>query len=168
MPELRAAVETEAGNAQNREVHRQHVPLLAAGVITGRPVNRADFTVRKRGGVEASRLLRILVEPEANRVLWLHVRVAPRARLGPMRLLLRTTADFKTALRSLSALATFANGYANDLGDEALHCQAHPRVFPGQRRQRTSEPTDDVSAVSLDLCRGAQLVVQHLARHRHS
>jgi hypothetical protein len=53
--------------------------------------------------------------------------------------------DFKTALGSLSAIATFAHGCSNDFGDEALHCQTHPRVFAGQRCQGTSEATDDVS-----------------------
>jgi hypothetical protein len=38
-------------------------------------VNSGHFTVRKGGGVEAGRLMRVLVEPEADRVLWLHARV---------------------------------------------------------------------------------------------
>src|SRR5439155_21870075 len=73
--ERRAAVETETGNAQNGELHRQHIALLAARVVTGRLVNSGHFTIRKGGGVEARRLMRVLVEPEADRVLWLHVRV---------------------------------------------------------------------------------------------
>ena len=40
-------------------------------------------------------------------------------------------------------------------------------MFAGQRCQRTSEATDDVSAVPLDLSRGAQLFVHHFARPRH-
>src|ERR1700704_6406872 len=71
--EVRAAVETETGNTQNGELHRQLVTLLAARVVTGRLVNSGDFTIRKGGGVEARRLMRVLVEPEADRVLWLHV-----------------------------------------------------------------------------------------------
>src|SRR4029077_10302052 len=94
--EPRAAVETETGNAQNSELHRQHIVLLAARVVTGRLVNSGHFTIRKGGGVEARRLVRVLVEPEADRVLWLHVRVllgrrhqtfsnsAPARKLGPM------------------------------------------------------------------------------------
>src|SRR4249920_2282618 len=73
--EHRAAIETETGNAQNGELHRQYIALLAARVITGRLVNSGHFTVRKGGGVEARRLMRVLVEPEADRVLWLHLRV---------------------------------------------------------------------------------------------
>jgi hypothetical protein len=83
-------------------------------------------------------------------------------------LTLGPTANFKTALGSLSAIATFADGYSDDFGDKAFHCQAHARMFAGQRRQRTSEATDDVSAVSLDSSRGAQLLIHHLARHRHA
>src|SRR5258708_6965892 len=75
VPELRAAVETKTVNAQDGELHRQYVALLAARVVTGRLVNSGHFTIRKGRGVEARRLLRVLVEPEADRVLWLHVRV---------------------------------------------------------------------------------------------
>src|SRR4030095_12869685 len=75
VPELRAAVETETGNTQNGELYRQYIALLAARVVTGRLVNSGHFTIRKGGGVEARRLMRVLVEPEADRVLWLHVRV---------------------------------------------------------------------------------------------
>src|SRR5918992_1260676 len=39
VPELRAAVETETGNAQNGELHRQHIAFLAARVVGGRLVN---------------------------------------------------------------------------------------------------------------------------------
>src|SRR5207248_10887175 len=46
----------------------------------GRLVNRGHFTVRKGGGVEARRLDRVFVEPETNRVLWLHIRLLPCAR----------------------------------------------------------------------------------------
>src|SRR5512145_1485096 len=47
VPELRTAVETETGNAQNGELHRQHVALLAARVVTGRLANSGHFAVRK-------------------------------------------------------------------------------------------------------------------------
>src|SRR6059058_1456170 len=75
MPERRAAVETETGNAQDGELHRQHIALLAARIVTGSLVNSRYFTIRKGDGVEARRLMRVFVEPEADRVLWLHVRV---------------------------------------------------------------------------------------------
>jgi hypothetical protein len=58
--ERRAAVEAETGNAQNGELHRQFIARLAAGVVTGRLVNSRYFTIRKDGGVEARRLMRIL------------------------------------------------------------------------------------------------------------
>src|SRR6266498_216763 len=74
VPERRAAVETETGNAQNGELHRQHIALLAARVVAGRLVNGGHFTIRKGGGVEARRVDRVLVEPETNRILWLHAR----------------------------------------------------------------------------------------------
>src|SRR5947209_1991672 len=35
VPERRAAVETETGNAQNGELHRQHIAFLAARIVTG-------------------------------------------------------------------------------------------------------------------------------------
>ena len=38
-------------------------------------MNSGYFTIRKGDGVEARRLMRVLVEPEADRVLWLHVRM---------------------------------------------------------------------------------------------
>src|SRR6266571_1134248 len=75
VPERRAAVETETGNAQDGELHRQHIALLAARIVTGSLVNRGYFTIRKGDGVEARRLMRVFVEPEADGVLWLHVRV---------------------------------------------------------------------------------------------
>src|ERR1035438_5288324 len=75
VPERRAAVETETGNAQDGELHCQHIALLAARIVTGSLVNSGYFTIRKGDGVEARRRMRVLVEPEADRVLWLHVRV---------------------------------------------------------------------------------------------
>src|SRR5687768_2230114 len=80
--ELRAAVETETGNAENGEFHRQHIALLAARVVTGRLVNSGHFTIRKSSGVEARRVLRVLVEPETDRVLWLHAHVLHRSRVA--------------------------------------------------------------------------------------
>jgi hypothetical protein len=68
------------GNPQNGELHHQFVALLAGRVVTGRLVNSGHFAVRKGGGVEARRLMRVLVEPEADPILWLHVRVLPPRR----------------------------------------------------------------------------------------
>src|SRR5438034_2086938 len=104
--ELRAAVETETGNTQNGELHRQHIAFLAARVITGRLVNSGHFTIRKGGGVEARRLMRVLVEPEANRVLWLHVRVLLVLDVSKLFLLIDRCSQLNrvTAMRSIVPL----------------------------------------------------------------
>src|SRR6185369_16990227 len=81
VPERRTAVETETGNAQDGEIHRQHIALPAARIVTGSLVNSGYFTIRKGRGVKARRLKRIFVEPETDRVLWLHVSMLP-ARSG--------------------------------------------------------------------------------------
>src|SRR5262249_49483305 len=87
MPEHRAAVDTETGNAQDSKLHRQHIALLAARIVGRGLVNSSYFTIRKGGGIEARRLMRVFVEPEADRVLWLHVLsmldqgLTPRARI---------------------------------------------------------------------------------------
>src|SRR5687767_12824654 len=73
--EVRTAVETEAWNAEHGELYRQHITLLTARVVTGRLVDSGHFAIRKGGGVEARRVLRVLVEPETDCVLWLHVRM---------------------------------------------------------------------------------------------
>jgi hypothetical protein len=81
---------------------------------------------------------------------------------------LSAASDFKTTLGSLGAIATLSYGHSKHFRYQALDCQTHAGVFPGQRCQRTSEATDDVSTVSLDLSRGAQLFIHHLAGHRDS
>src|SRR5262249_36339550 len=75
VPERWSTVETETGNAQDGELHRQHIALLAAWIVTGTLVKRGYFPIRTGDCVEVRRLMRVFVEPEANRVLWLHVRV---------------------------------------------------------------------------------------------
>src|SRR5215471_16574973 len=82
VPERRAAVETETGNAKNGELYRQHIALLAARIVTGRIVNSGYFAIREGGGVEPRRLKRVLIEPEADRVLWLHVSILLVLRSG--------------------------------------------------------------------------------------
>ena len=52
MPERRAAVETETGNAHDGELHGQHIALVAARIVTWSLVNSGYFTIRKGGGVE--------------------------------------------------------------------------------------------------------------------
>lgn len=78
MLEHRAAVETEAGYAHDGELNRQHITSLAARIITGSLVNCGYLAIRKSGRIEERRLMRVLVEPEADRVLWLHIRVLPK------------------------------------------------------------------------------------------
>ncbi len=73
--ELRAAIETEAGNAKDGELHSQLIALLAARIVAGSLMYSGYFAVRKSGCVETRRLVRLFVEPEADRVLWLHLRV---------------------------------------------------------------------------------------------
>src|SRR5688572_11730888 len=50
--ELRAAVEAQTRNAQNGELHRQYIALLAPAVVTGRLADSGHLTIRKSGGVE--------------------------------------------------------------------------------------------------------------------
>src|SRR5437762_7647056 len=71
--ERRTAVEPEAGNAEDGELHRQHIAGLAARVVARRLVDSGHFTIRKGGGVEPRRVLCVLVEPETNRVFRFHV-----------------------------------------------------------------------------------------------
>src|SRR4030095_8836222 len=55
--ERRTAVETETWNTQNGELYRQHIAAFAARVVSGRLVNSGHFTIWKRRGVEARRLM---------------------------------------------------------------------------------------------------------------
>jgi hypothetical protein len=66
--EHRAAVEAETRNAQHGEFNRQHIALLPVGEIGWGFVNSDHFTVGKGCGVEAGRILCVLVEPEADRI----------------------------------------------------------------------------------------------------
>src|SRR6187402_2224607 len=75
--ERRTTVEANTGNAKNGELHRQFIALLAAREVAGRLVNSRHLAVRKRRGIEARRLVRVLVEPEADRVGWRHGQLAP-------------------------------------------------------------------------------------------
>ena len=57
------------------ELYREDIAFLATRIITGRLVDGSDFAIRKGRGIEARRLMRVLVEPKADRVLWFNVRV---------------------------------------------------------------------------------------------
>ena len=63
------AVEADARHAAHRELDRQDVARLAAGKVGRRPVHRADRAVGKGPGVEARGLFRVMVVPQADRVL---------------------------------------------------------------------------------------------------
>src|SRR6266545_2689820 len=82
--ERRAAVETEAGNAEDGELHRQHIAGLAARVVARCLVDSGHFTIRKGGGVEPRRVLCVLVEPEADRVFGFHVSFTFFAKLAAL------------------------------------------------------------------------------------
>ena len=84
VPEGRAAVETKTGDAQDGELHHQHITFLAARIISGGLVNTGYGTVRKGGGIEARRLVSVFVEPEADCVLWFHFRMLPVLKSGRM------------------------------------------------------------------------------------
>lgn len=64
--EGRAAIQPQARDAQHRELHRQHVALLACVLVAGRLHNPPHGAVGKGGRVERRRLQRRAVEPEAE------------------------------------------------------------------------------------------------------
>ena len=84
----------------------------------------------------------------------------------PLRL--REVLNLEATSGAFSPIATFAGGHSYDLGDETLHGQANALMFAGYGRQGTSEATDDVSTVSLDMHHRAKLLVQHVADGRDS
>jgi hypothetical protein len=81
---------------------------------------------------------------------------------------LSAVSDLKTTRRSLGTIATLSNWHSKHLRYQALDCQTHAGVLTGQRGQRTSPSPDGVPAVSLDMREGAELLVHHLADHRHA
>src|SRR4051812_36627492 len=87
LPEGRTTVEPEAGDAEDRELHRELIALLAAGEVTRRPVHGGHAAIRKGGGVKLRGRVRALVEPQADRVLRLHGRALlfPRGDTGAAR-----------------------------------------------------------------------------------
>src|SRR5581483_1629434 len=67
-----ATVQAEARNARHGEFNGQFVALLAAGEVRRRVVDGGHRAVGKRRGIEARGRERILLEPEADRVLRFH------------------------------------------------------------------------------------------------
>src|SRR5215469_4674055 len=73
VPERRAAVESEIGNAEDGELHCYEIARFAVRVIGRCLVDGDHFTVRKGGGVEVRRFKCILVEPETDRAFRFHL-----------------------------------------------------------------------------------------------
>src|SRR6267154_4354042 len=69
MLERGTAVEPDTGDAGDCEFYRQHVALLAGWIVTGCTVGGTQSAVGKGFGVEARSSLRVLIVPQANRVL---------------------------------------------------------------------------------------------------
>src|SRR5215203_5313456 len=74
--------------------------------------------------------------------------------------------DFETTLWAIGPIATFVHRCSNDFRDQAFHGQTHAWMFAGQRGEWAAEPANHVSAVSLDMRHGTQLIVQRLACDR--
>ena len=69
LPECGPAIQSHAGQTQDREMHGQHVARLAHRVIARRKVNGSHRTVGKNSGVKSRCNFRIAVKPQANRSL---------------------------------------------------------------------------------------------------
>ena len=61
-----SAIQAEARNAQQREIDRQHLALLARGVVTRRVVLGADLAVREGFGLELRGFQRGAVFPSVG------------------------------------------------------------------------------------------------------
>ncbi|MNE73509.1 hypothetical protein D3C80_1695270 [compost metagenome] len=68
MGEGLTSIEPHAGDPHDGELHRDHVALPARRVITRRLVQGYYLAVGKDPGVEARRLLGVVVVPEADGV----------------------------------------------------------------------------------------------------
>src|SRR4029079_4410733 len=87
--ECRSPVQTQTGNAQEGKLHRQFIPRLTARVVSRRLVNRGDLAIGKGGGIEARRPMGVLVEPEAERILWLQRVLLLLRKFAPVSIVLR-------------------------------------------------------------------------------
>src|SRR5690606_14608578 len=63
------SVEADAGNPRNCEFDHQYVAFLAGRIVTGGTVYGIHLAVGKGLGIEAGSRFRVLVVPEADRVL---------------------------------------------------------------------------------------------------
>lgn len=67
-----AAVEPEARDAANSEIHRQDVALVPAGEV-GRGLKHTSYlAIRKSSGVESCGFEGVIVKPEADRIFGFH------------------------------------------------------------------------------------------------
>src|SRR5258706_526112 len=73
--ERRTAVDADTGNPHDGELHDQFIAGLAARIVTRCLPNGGYFRIRKGGSVKARGFMRIVVEPETDRVLRSHVPV---------------------------------------------------------------------------------------------
>src|SRR4029079_1189188 len=69
MLEHGAAIEADTRDAGDGECDRQHVALLAGGIVAGRTKDGAHRALGKGLGVESGGSFGVFVVPEANRVL---------------------------------------------------------------------------------------------------
>src|SRR5437660_8258341 len=76
-----AAVQSETGYPQHRELDRQHLSLLASRVIAGRAMDSGDGAVWEGPGVKPRGIFCRAVVPKANHVLS-HRLVAPHSSVG--------------------------------------------------------------------------------------
>src|SRR5204862_2698678 len=67
---MRPTIQTHTRNAADGEFHREDFALLTARKVARRFANRRYFAVRERGLIEARRILRILVKPKTDGVLF--------------------------------------------------------------------------------------------------
>ena len=74
-----SAVEAKAWHAAHRELNRQDIAPVAAGIVGRRPVYGADRAVGKGPGVKARSVFRVMVEPQADRDATLHAAGEPES-----------------------------------------------------------------------------------------
>src|SRR5262249_1571998 len=64
--EMRPTIQADELPPGDRELDRQHVPLLAARVVGGRAVYGIDMRVGEQRGIESGGFLGLPVEPQAG------------------------------------------------------------------------------------------------------
>ena len=74
-----SAVEAKAWHAAHRELNRQDIAPVAAGIVGRRPVHGADRAVGKGPGVKARSVFRVMVVPQADRDAPLHAAGEPES-----------------------------------------------------------------------------------------